>query len=89
MHRTTIRHIFFGSFLVSKVFFRCYPIAVVVVVVVVVVIVIVVVNDCCWFSSVVLSKKLDHVTGSDLLSESIKLCKHSEPRCEEEARKNW
>ena len=27
---------------------------------------------------------LDHVIGSDLLSESNKLCKHSEPRCGEE-----
>ena len=31
--------------------------------------------------------RLDHVIGSDLLSESNKLCKHSEPRCGEEARK--
>ena len=32
--------------------------------------------------------RLDHVIGSDLLSESNKLCKRSEPRCGEEVKKN-
>ena len=32
--------------------------------------------------------RLDHVIGSDLLSESNKLCKHSEPRCGEDAKQN-